>query len=220
MPNNVFLTGATGYIGVRLADALLQRSHVVRALVRPQSAGRLPAGCEVVAGDALDASSYKRRVAPSDTFVHLVGVPHPSPSKAQQFRDIDLTSALASVHAAREAGVRHFVYVSVAHPAPVMKAYQDSRRAAEEAIVASGMAATIVRPWYVLGPGHWWPIVLMPAYAVLQWWPSTRQTASRLGLVTIAQMVRTLVSAVESPVSGTRIIEVPAIRRCSNDPHP
>jgi uncharacterized protein YbjT (DUF2867 family) len=172
-----------------------------------------------VIGDALHAASFADRVAPADTFVHLVGVPHPNPSKAQQFLDIDLASAKASVEAARGAGVSHFVFVSVAQPAPVMKAYQAARRAAEDAIAASGLAATILRPWYVLGPGHRWPILLLPGYALLQRIPATRQTARRLGLVTITQMVGALVAAVESPVTGTRIVEVPAIERGSHHAH-
>jgi uncharacterized protein YbjT (DUF2867 family) len=212
MPQQVFVTGGTGYMGTRLIRALRERGHAVRALARAASRDRVPGGCEVVIGDALDASTYVARVAPADTFVHLVGVAHPSPSKAAQFRDIDLRSARASVAAARQTGCRHFVYVSVAQPAPVMPAYQQARRAGEDAIRAAGLDATILRPWYVLGPGHWWPVVLVPAYAVLARLPATRDTARRLGLVTIAQMVRALVDAVEHPATGVRVVDVPAIR--------
>src|ERR1700682_4552244 len=127
--------------------------------------------------------------APADTFVQLVGVSHPSPAKAAEFRSIDLASARAGVEAARFAGVRHFIYVSVAHPAPVMKEYIAARSQAEEAIRASGLNATILRPWYVLGPGRRWPLALLPMYWVLGALPQTRDSARRLGLVTIEQMI-------------------------------
>jgi hypothetical protein len=39
-----------------------------------------------------------------------------------------------------------------------------------------------------------------------------RETARRLGLVTLAQMAAALVRAVENPVSGIRVVEVPDIR--------
>jgi hypothetical protein len=42
--------------------------------------------------------------------------------------------------------------------------------------------------------------------------PSTREGANRLGLVTLEQMVRALVQAVETPAQGVRIVEVPEIR--------
>jgi uncharacterized protein YbjT (DUF2867 family) len=93
-----------------------------------------------------------------------------------------------------------------------MKAYQQARREAEQAIEASGLAASIVRPWYVLGPGHRWPLALVPVYALLERLPSTSESARRLGLVTIGQMVRTLAACVEQVPSGIRVVEVPAIR--------
>ncbi|MEK6406845.1 MAG: NAD(P)H-binding protein [Acidobacteriota bacterium] len=129
---NVFIAGATGYIGRVLIPRLIERGHEVRALVRQGSERKLPAGCQAVIGNALDASTFADRVRPSDTFVQLVGVPHPSPAKAAEFRSIDLASARASVSAAAGAGVEHFVYVSVAQPSPVMKAYQTARRRRED----------------------------------------------------------------------------------------
>ena len=149
----------------------------MRALARAGSVRRLPPGCEPIVGDALDAASYAADVPPADTFVQLVGVPHPSPAKAAQFRSIDLASALAGIDAASEAGIRHFVYVSVAQPAPVMRAYVAARAEAEAALRASGLDATILRPWYVLGPGHWWPYALMPGYWLAEAFPPTRELA-------------------------------------------
>ena len=209
----MFVTGGTGYVGSRLIPLLLDRGHRVRALARPQSAHRLPPGCGLAEGDALNHHTYVDALAGFETLVHLVGTPRPNPSKAREFREVDLASAREAVQAAARAGVRHVVYVSVAHPAPVMEAYIDARRDAEEAIRASGIPATVLRPWYVLGPGHIWPMLLLPAYAVAERVPSTRETAQRLGLVTLGQMVRALVHAVENPPEqGMRIVDVAGIR--------
>jgi len=142
----------------------------------------------------------------------LVGTPKPNPRKAQQFREIDLKSGLAAVAAARQAGIPHLVYVSVAHPAPLMHAYIEPRVEVEEAIASSGLNATILRPWYVLGPGHRWPYLILPVYWIMGAIPSKRATAVRLGLVTLKQMIVALVEAVENPAQGIRIIEVPDIR--------
>jgi uncharacterized protein YbjT (DUF2867 family) len=211
---DVFVTGATGYIGRPLVTALVARGHRVRALVRPESVSRVSAGVTTVVGNALDAATFAAAVTPADTIVHLVGTPHPSPSKAAEFQRVDLASARASVTAARLVRAPHFVYVSVAHPAPVMHAYIEARSAGERAIAEAGLTATIVRPWYVLGPGHRWPVLLVPLYAIARLIPSRRQGAERLGLVTLQQMVDALVRAVETPPApGTiRIVEVPGIR--------
>jgi uncharacterized protein YbjT (DUF2867 family) len=210
---HIFISGGTGYLGGALLPALLARGHRVTALARRGSQDRLPAGCAVVEGNALDAASFADRVAPADTLVHLVGTSHPAPWKAEQFRRVDLVSVEAAVAAARQAGVRHFVYLSVAQPAPAMRAYVDVRAQCERLIAGSGLAATFLRPWYVLGPGHRWPYALVPIYALLERLPSTRDTARRLGMVKLRQMVNALVWAVESPAGeGVRVVDVPAIR--------
>src|SRR6476661_5305574 len=105
----VFVTGGTGYMGRRMISALLARGHRVRALVREGSQGKLPTGCEAIAGNALDAATFASSVAPADTFLQLVGVAHPSPAKAAEFRAVDLVSVRASATAAASAGVSHFV---------------------------------------------------------------------------------------------------------------
>jgi uncharacterized protein YbjT (DUF2867 family) len=208
----VFVTGGTGYIGRPLIARLVASGYRVRALTRAASQGRLPAGAQAVTGDALDGASFRDAIPAGATFIHLVGTPHPNPAKAAQFRDVDLVSIQAAVAAATHARVAHFIYVSVAHPAPVMREYIAVRLQGEALIRHSGIAATIVRPWYVLGPGHRWPYVLIPIYALLRWNPATRALAVRLGLVTLEDMVSTLLQAAGSPCpAGTRTIDVPEI---------
>jgi uncharacterized protein YbjT (DUF2867 family) len=208
----VFITGGTGYVGRPLITLLLERGHEVRALVRPGSEKKLPIGCQPIFGNALDANSYAEQIKPADTLVQLVGVAHPNPSKADEFRNVDLASGKGAVEAARSANVQHFIYVSVAQPAPVMKVYIQVRSDCEAMIRQSGMNATILRPWYVLGPGHRWPYVLLPIYKLMELIPQTRAGATRLGLVTVDQMPRALLHAVESPSSGVQVVEVPEIR--------
>jgi uncharacterized protein YbjT (DUF2867 family) len=210
----VFITGGTGYIGAGVIPVLLERGHRVRALVRAGSKAKLPAECEVVSGNALDANTYRQLIRPADTFIHLVGVGRPSPAKAADFRAIDLVAARAAIDACAELGMQHFIYVSVAHPAPLgmMKDYIAVRVECEEMIQARHLKATILRPWYVLGPGHRWPYALLPFYKLCEWLPFTRNAALRLGLVTIDQLILALVEAVESPAQGTRVVGVPEIR--------
>ena len=203
---SIFLSGGTGYLGKSLSARLLARGHRLRVLARPGSEGKVEPGAMVVPGDALKAATFTSSVEPGSTFVHLTGVAHPAPWKEGQFRAIDLVSLRASAAAAKD--VAHFVYVSVAHPAPTMKAYIRVRMECEEILEATALARTILRPWYVLGPGHRWPVILKPIYALLR----ANASAQRLGLVTLEEMTNALVWAVENPPEALRILDVPGIR--------
>ena len=202
----VFVAGGTGYLGRPLIERLLNKGQAVRALVRHGSEHKLPRDVEAV---------YERDVAGCDTFVHLIGTPRPSPAKARQFREIDLPQALASIEAAKTGRVRHFVYVSVAHPAPIMQAYIDVRQQCERALAESGIAHSILRPWYILGPGHWWPYALVPVYKLMEALPPTRERALRLGLVTHEQMIAALEWAVFHPPATQQMLSVTDIRQHS-----
>ena len=100
-----------------------------------------------------------------------------------------------------------------------MRAYLWVGALGEARIKEAGFAATILRPWYVLGPGHHWPLVLVPFYRIAEYFPSTRESAERLGLVTIDQMINALVHAVENPPPSavSRMLDVAAIRRAARD---
>lgn len=180
-----------------------------------QDTGKLPKECNIVKGNALDNKTYQEYVTGNDTFIHLIGVHHPGPGKEKEFKNIDLVSIEQAVPAAVNAGVKHFIYLSVAHPAPMMKEFIEVRTKGEELIRQSGMNATFVRPWYVLGPGHYWPYLILPFYKLFELIPQTREGALRLGLVSIQQMLNCLLYCVKDPAKGIRIIEPQQIKKLS-----
>ena len=149
----VFVTGGTGYLGSVLIEALLARGYPVHALARRGSEARLPRGAQAVIGNALESETFAAAIPARASMVHFVGTPHPNPSKAAEFTRVDLGSIRATANAAKHAHASHIVYVSVAHPAPVMHAYIAARVEGEALVAATGIAATILRPWYVLGTG-------------------------------------------------------------------
>jgi uncharacterized protein YbjT (DUF2867 family) len=211
----IFISGATGYLASALIPKLLMRGHRVYALVRPGSEKKVRVGCINVVGDAFDGKSFAAWVPEGCTYVHLLGAPRPAPWKGKQFRAIDLPSIKASLTAAVAAKASHFVYVSVAHPAPVMNAYIEVRKKGEAAIRATGLAATILRPWYVLGPSHRWPLALLPFYSLFGKFSGAREATRRLGLVTIEEMTTALLWTIEYDPTGVRVLGVPEIKNLS-----
>jgi uncharacterized protein YbjT (DUF2867 family) len=209
----VFITGATGYMGTRLIPLLQEKGYSVKALVRRGSENKIPTGCNYIVADPFEAASFENQIAPGSVFIQLLGVSHPSPKKKEQFRSIDLRSVKASATAAKNAGAGHFIYVSVAQmPTIVMHDYQQCRAEGELFILDTHIPATFIRPWYVTGPGHYWPLVFTPLFKILEWLPPISKKAKALRLVSINQMLQTLLYAVENkPIGKTDIIEIDRI---------
>jgi uncharacterized protein YbjT (DUF2867 family) len=209
----VFITGATGYIGKRLTKQLLNRGHRVFALARKGSEHKVAKGAEIIIADPFDPGSFQSSVPNNAVFVQLLGVSHPSPKKAKQFREIDLRSVKASADAATIAGASHFVYISVAMaPSKLMVAYQAVRQEGEAYCKSRNLSCSFIRPWYVLGPGHYWPLLLLPLYGLAEIVPSWRQKARGMALVTLGQLLRTLISVIESEPIPIRILNAKEIR--------
>jgi nucleoside-diphosphate-sugar epimerase len=212
---SIFITGGTGYIGSRLITALLQTGgYRIKALARKGSEHKLPPGCEVVIGDALNASSYTGVPHNTDVFIHLIGVPHPSPGKKAAFETIDLVSVQQAAAVIRNNRLPHVIYLSVSqYPGRIMQEYRAIRATGEQLLQSTGARCSFIRPWYVLGPGHWWPVLLMPLYTLAGLIPATREQSRLQGLVTIKQMIRTLHFAINHPPeNGVRIYNVPDIK--------
>jgi len=210
----VFITGGTGYIGKRLIKILLGQGFQVAALVRPQSIGKLPVGCLPVIANPFDAASYVTAIPPNCIFIHLLGVSHPGPNKKLLFYSVDLASLKESVKAAKQVNVKHFVYLSVAqYPTKIMADFQEARRQGEQSVIESGMMSTFIRPWYVVGPGHYWPLLFSPIFKLLEIIPSTSAGARALALVSLRQMLLTLQKVIlNPPEKQVNIFEVQDIK--------
>lgn len=210
----IFITGSTGYIGTRLIKKLIARGHQVVALVRKGSEAKIPAGAEIVVANPFDSMSFQNQIPKNAVFIQLLGVSHPSPKKKELFRQIDLLSVKASANAASAAGVSHFVYISVSmSETNIMKDYQAVRKEGEAYCISKNLNCSFIRPWYVLGPGHWWPIILLPFYGIAELVPSWRQKARAKAFVTISQMISTLVNIVEAEPQKLRIAEIAQIKK-------
>lgn len=213
-PDAIFIAGGTGYIGKRLVETLIRKGYTVIVMTRKESLPKVPAGATAVIADPFDAQSIQKILPAGAVFIQLLGVPHPSPRKAALFEKIDLKSVSASAEAAAAVGVSHFIYVSVSMtPSSFMAAYQAVRAKGEALIQHKKLNATILRPWYVIGPGHYWPLLLLPLYGIAELIPSWRRKTRAMAFVTIRQMVTALANAVSSTPDGIRILEIQDIRK-------
>jgi uncharacterized protein YbjT (DUF2867 family) len=148
----VLLTGATGYVGGRLLEALEQAGAPVRCLARrPEHlAGRVGSTTEVVAGDCLDAASLDPALRDVETAFYLV---HSMGAKGD-FAEQDRQAAQNFGDAARRAGVSRIVYLGgLGEPGQGLSPHLRSRQETGDILRASGVPVIELRASIILGSG-------------------------------------------------------------------
>jgi nucleoside-diphosphate-sugar epimerase len=170
----VALTGATGYTGGRLLEALAARGDEVSILVRATAErSRIPAGSwRLVQGDLAGAEALARLVEGCDAVVHVAAVYRTAGHPDAYYREVNVEGTRRLLEAAARAGVRRFVHTStvgvhghVAHPpadesAPLAPGdiYQQTKVEAEQLALRYGreraLPVVVVRPGAIYGPGE------------------------------------------------------------------
>lgn len=211
----VAIAGSTGFMGRALVAALVARGVHVTSIMRPGTESRLPAGAHCLIADPLNRATFLDAIRGFDAFVQLIGTPSPNPAKAEEFRRIDGGAGKEGAWACKEAGIPHYVYLSVPLDIPVMKAYVAVRAEVEALISSLGLSATIIRPFYVLGPGRRWPYAIMPLLWLARLIPGLSRQARTMVFNTREQVVHAIVNAIEHPPTG---IDVWDARRLKSVP--
>ncbi|MBV9851936.1 MAG: NAD-dependent epimerase/dehydratase family protein [Armatimonadetes bacterium] len=152
----VLVTGASGFVGSHMAEALLKAGHSVRGLSRqmPEGERRKP-GVEYIPDldIALSSTLTSQMFHEVDAIVHLVGIIQQGTGN-QTFQRVHVDGTQNLVDAATDSGITsgRFVYMSAIGSSPDSPAeYSRTKYAAEQVVMKSGFPYTIFRPSLVLG---------------------------------------------------------------------
>lgn len=217
---NAFITGATGKVGSRFAQRMLQRGHRVTLLVRnaEKADGLRRQGAEIVEGDLLQPDGYIGALRGTDAVIHLAAQFRGVDEEATRTANFDGTIALA--HAALKADVPRFVftstnnvYGSVVRSGPCREddelspahAYPQSKAEAEAALLRlhreQGLGVRIVRLPFVYGDGDPHIVEILPF--LRSWHP-----AKRMHMAHHADVGQALLLAASAPGIDGRIYNV------------
>jgi uncharacterized protein YbjT (DUF2867 family) len=147
----VLVTGATGFVGPAVANAIADAGHDVRVLERKPGAWR-EAGIrcqEAVQGDVTDADSLRRAANGMEVVVHLVAIRQ---GKREQFERIMVEGTRSLIAAAEEAGARRLVVMSalgVTEQTKDLVPYYGAKWAMEQDTKASELKHVIFRPSFI-----------------------------------------------------------------------
>jgi nucleoside-diphosphate-sugar epimerase len=209
------VTGATGFVGSHLVEALRRRGHEVTALARsPRKAEALTSqGARVVAGDLYDAAALDRAAAGQDIVYHVAGVV--AARDEAEFLRANRDGTGNILDAAERSGNPRFVLVSslaAAGPAPLgapltgretprpVTAYGRSKLAAEEMVRGSALRWSVIRPPIVYGPRDR-EVLKIFRLARLHLAPVFGDGSQELSAVHASDLADALVAAGESPAT-------------------
>ena len=212
--NNVFVTGASGFVGKRLLFALSDKNVFLRLLSRKKKADFETVVCDLqsekIPDDALDGI---------DTIFHLAGFAHdmrdaPVVKQLYQSINVDATVRLAKLAAA--SGVKRFVFVSSVKAGGLSLAgkcmtqsdqntpdgiYGHTKREAELALLEIGkktdMHVSIIRPALVYGPGVNGNLRKMLLAVKRGWFPPLPETGNRRSMIHVDDLVTSLLLMAE-----------------------
>jgi nucleoside-diphosphate-sugar epimerase len=192
----VALTGATGFVGRKTLERLLDAGHEVKALARRPDVLPINDRCVAIKGDLADENALAALVQGADVVLHVAGAVS-APTRADFFRT-NVEGSKRVAEAALDAGAKRFVFVSsLAAREPALNDYAASKAEAERVLVgfASRMEITIIRPSAVYGPGDTATLPLLQALlSKVALIPGTRE--SRFSMVHVDDVAQVLSEAI------------------------
>lgn len=213
----IALTGATGFVGRHLLMDLSRRGFRLRVLLR-RPVPEFATGEQVLIGDLASPINLAQAMRDVDFVIHSAGIAHAMSGRpADDYRSVNRDATRALALAARQAGVRRFLFLSSvrAQCGPVSEQpvgdddtprptdpYGHSKLEAEDALAEIGIPFAALRPALVYGPDVKGNLAALFALARRPWplpFGAFGAQRSLVGLATLADAVAHLLLLERAP---------------------
>ncbi len=209
----ILLTGATGYVGGRLLEALEQEGRSLRCMARRPEylRPRVAPGTDVVPGDVLDPASLAAALHGVDTAFYLVH----SMETTRSFAQADRAGALNFARAATAAGVRRIIYLGGLGGDDKLSSHLDSRQEVGRIFRESGVPTLEFRASIIIGSGSASFEVIRALVETLPVMIMPRWVATLSQPIGIEDVITYLREALELPDAGSAVYEIGGPDRAS-----
>jgi uncharacterized protein YbjT (DUF2867 family) len=206
VPKLILLTGATGYVGGRLLEALETAGYRVRCLTRHPEAlrHRVTESAEIVAGDVLDSASLAPCMQGVDAAYYLVH----SMGSENSFEEQDRRAAHGFAEAAREAGLKRIVYLGGLGSGEGLSAHLRSRQEVGRILRESGVPTIELRASIVIGSGSASFEMIRALVEKLPVMVTPRWVNTQTQPIAIEDVIAYLLQALTVPIAASRIFEI------------
>ena len=208
------LTGATGYVGGRLAPYLLERGVAVRCLVRsPRKLDDVPWSrhpkVDIVEGDAADEETVYHALKGCSAAYYLI---HSMLAAGSRYATQDLNLASVFARAAKRAEVERILYLGGLGEAAGddLSEHLRSRREVEEALASTGVPVTVLRAAMIIGSGSASFEILRYLVERLPVMLTPRWVATECQPVAIRNVLDLLVGCLDAPETAGRTFDIGA----------
>lgn len=149
----VAVIGGTGFVGNYLIDALSAAGHDLSVLVRPGSESKLPKSSiwRRVSGEIGDSTAVEAVIEGCNAVVYCIGILKEIPKEGVTFEALQYQGVVRAVDAAQQAGARRFLLMSANGVKVPGTAYQETKKRAEDYLLASQLDGTVFRPSVIFG---------------------------------------------------------------------
>ncbi|MBI3563097.1 MAG: NAD-dependent epimerase/dehydratase family protein [Gammaproteobacteria bacterium] len=229
---SALVTGATGFIGQRLVNALLRQNIHVGIFVRYAKTSDLqqqwPAGqITIIPGDIEDQSSLQNICDGYDTVFHLAGYAHAEDSTSENANTIHWRTTVEGTRAilreAKRAGAAHFVFVSTvktlgegnidceneSSPTYPLSGYGRAKLEAEKLVLdiqeTQPMSTTVLRLPLVYGGGNKGNIPRMIAAIDRGRFPPLLKTHNQRSMVHVDDVIQALLMVADQPDTNKNV---------------
>lgn len=214
----VFVTGATGYIGGRLAPRLVERGYRVRCLARSAAklrarpwAATLHDRVEIVEGDACDEALLESALRGCNAAYYLV---HSMDAAGPEYRRRDRVLAEAFARAAARADVGRIIYLGgLGETGAGLSEHLASRREVEAALRGNGGAAgtvplTVLRAAMIIGSGSASFEILRYLVERLPIMITPRWVSTESQPIAVRDVLHYLIAALDTPATMGRTLDI------------